>query len=269
MTASNFFMTLLATLLLGLGQIFAQGLELSPVRFDYSLEPGQSSAQTLTVRNTSNKAATYTLTAADWYLDEMGNVVRLAPNELARSCADWVSFSPALVELEPNASQEVTVTLNVPDGEMATKWAIVYVSLRKEQQAPQADKDLAMGIEVNQAIGVFITQSPKSNRNASAKLTEFKEITAPSDDARRFSVRAENTGDKILDCKMYMVVSDLQNATETRLDPVEFKVLPEGTSMGELSLPADLEKGNYLVAAILDYGPSFPLEGAQMQIEIE
>ncbi|MEM6768627.1 MAG: hypothetical protein AAF655_27055, partial [Bacteroidota bacterium] len=135
-------------------------------------------------------------------------------------------------------------------------------------EAPQVDQDLAMGIEVNQAVAVFITQSPKSNTNASAKLSEFKEITPEGEGSRRFAVLAENTGDKIVDCKLFLVISDLENATERRSEPVEFKVLPEGTSMGELALPEDLKKGSYLVAAILDYGPNYPLEGAQMQIEI-
>ena len=247
---------------------FAQGLEISPVRFDFDLEPGANQSQTLTVRNTSNKEATYTLSTGDWYLDETGNVIRQSAGENQRSCADWVSFNPALVELEANESQEVTVTINVPDGEAQTKWSIVYITLQKEQEAPQVDQDLAMGIEVNQAVAVFITQSPKSNTNASAKLSEFKEITGDSDASRKFAVIAENTGDKIVDCKLFLVISDLENATERRSEPVEFRVLPEGTSMGELALPEDLKSGSYLVAAILDYGPNFPLEGAQMQIEV-
>lgn len=253
----------------GMTIVFAQGLEISPVRLDFSLEPGANQAQVVTVRNTANKRTTYTISAADWYLDEKGNLVRVDKNEFDRSCKEWLSFTPALVELEANESQQVTVTMNVPGGQAATKWAIVYVAQQKEQQAPQADRDLAMGIEVNQALGVFITQSPASNNDAAAKLTDFQEVTPEGSDGRVFAVRTENVGDKILECNMYMVVSDLQNATERKLDPITFKVLPESSRIGELSLPADLGKGSYLVAAILDYGPNYPLEGVQMQLEIK
>ncbi|MEZ4828643.1 MAG: Fn3-like domain-containing protein [Bacteroidia bacterium] len=261
--------SLLLSVLFAATMGFSQGLELSPVRIDFSLEPGNSQAQTITVRNTSNTKASYTLTAADWYLDEYGNVVRQEKGANRRSCADWISFNPALVELGPNEAKDVTVSLNVPNRDAATKWALVYVTLKKEQTAPRADKDLAMGIEVNQAIGLFITQSPRSNQNAKAKLGEFKDITPAGGKEKRFIVKTENVGDKILDCNMYLVVSDLQNAKEEKMDPIAFKVLPEGTALTELTLPKKLNKGSYLIAAVLDYGPNYPLEGVQMQVDVK
>ncbi|MCI4668187.1 MAG: Fn3-like domain-containing protein [Bacteroidia bacterium] len=262
-------LTFLAVILLVSTGLFAQGLEISPVRLDFSLEPGANQAQTVTVRNTTNKPAIYTLSASDWSLDEKGNLIRQEKGSNPNSCSDWVSFTPALVELEANGSADVTVTLNVPAGQSETKWSIAYVTLQKEQEAPQADKDLAMGIEVSQSIGVFVTQSPRSNDNASAKLTEFKEDGTDEEGNRRFSVVTKNTGEKILDCNMYMVISNLQTAEETKLDPVTFRILPEGIRKGELALPKGLAKGSYLVAAILDYGPNYPMEGAQIQVEVK
>ncbi|TAE48309.1 MAG: DUF916 domain-containing protein, partial [Bacteroidetes bacterium] len=233
----------------GITAMFAQGLEVSPVRLDFSLEPGQTETRTVTVRNTSNKRTTYTLAAADWYLDETGNVVRQDANKNKNSCSRWMSFTPALVELGANESREVTVTMNVPSGEKASKWSIAYITIQKEQQAPQADKDLAMGIEVNQQVGVFVTQSPRSNKNASAKVKEFKEVAATAGAPRTFEIKTQNTGEKILDCNVYLVISDLQNATETKLEPISFRLLPEGAVKKQLALPADLKKGSYMVAA--------------------
>lgn len=250
--------------LLMFSQTFAQGLEVSPVRFDFQLETGNSEAQTLTVRNTTNQPATYTLQASDWTLDKEGNLVRSDKGSSERSCADWISFQPALVELDANESMEVTVTMNVPSGVDDTKWSIVYVTLQKEQTAPEADKDLAMGIEVDQAIGVFITQSPRSNKNAAAKITSFEEVAGNT-----FQIEAENKGDKILECNMYLMLSNLETAEEKKLEPISFKILPEGSRIGELTLPTDLPKGDYMVAAILDYGPEYPLEGAQKQISVK
>jgi hypothetical protein len=249
--------------------MLAQGLEVSPVRLDFSLEPGQAETRTVTVRNTSNKRTIYTLSAADWYLNEEGQVVRQEANANKNSCSRWLSFTPALVELGANESREVTVSMNVPAGQRASKWSIAYITIQKEQEAPQVDKELAMGIEVNQQIGVFVTQSPRSNRNAAAKVKEFKEVTPSGSANRVFALKAQNTGEKILDCNVYLVISDLQTATETKLDPVSFRLLPEGSIRQELALPGDLKKGSYMVAAILDYGPNYPLEGAQVQVNIK
>lgn len=248
--------------------VFGQGLEVSPVRLDFSLEPGSNQTQTITVRNTSNKRQIYTLTAADWTMDENGQVIPQEAGSNKHSCAKWLTFTPALVELNANESRDVQVSINVPAGQKDTRWAISYISVRQEQEAPQADKNLAMGIQVNQTIGVFVTQSPRSNKAASAKVAEFKEVGAQGGE-RVFSVKAKNTGERILDCNLYLVISDLQNATEQKLDPVSFRILPEGTIRKELVLPADLKKGNYMVAAILDYGPNYPLEGAQTQVTIK
>lgn len=246
----------------------AQGLEITPVRFDFALEPGSNQTETLTVKNTSNKRQIFTMNASDWYMDEEGNVIRQEPGASTRSCAEWLTFTPALVELEPNASQEVSVALNVPGSEMKTKWAVIYVTLQKEQVARQADQELSMGIEVNQSIAIYVTQSPASNTDGAAKLASFEEVEN-TEGSRAFSVIAENVGDKVLDCKMYMVISDLQNASERRLEPVQFRMLPGSKRKRELSLPEDLKTGSYLVAAILDYGPNYPLEGAQVQVDIE
>jgi len=242
-----------------------QGLEVSPIRLDFSLEPGSNQTQTLTVRNTSNKRAIYTLTASDWDMTESGEVVSQPAGTNKHSCAGWLTFTPALVELNANESRDVTVTINVPAGAKDTRWALSYIALRQEQEAPQADKDLAMGIQVNQTIGVFVTQSPRSLKAASAKVSDFQQVPG----RQAFSIKAKNTGSKILDCNVYLVISDLQNATEQKLDPVSFRILPEGTIKKELALPADLKKGQYMVAAILDYGPNYPLEGAQTQITIK
>ena len=263
----KFFSTILAGCFF-ISQSFAQGLEVSPVRFDFQLEAGNSNTQTLTVRNTTNQPAIYTLQAADWSLDKDGNLIRLEKGSNERSCSNWVSFQPALVELDANESMEVNVSMNVPAGVDDTKWSIVYVTLQKEQTAPQADKDLAMGIEVDQAIGVFITQSPRSNKEAAAKIINFEQVESGSD-GYTFHIEAENKGDKILDCNMYLMISNLETAEEEKLEPITFKILPEGTRIGELSLPGNLAKGKYMVAAVLDYGPEYPLEGAQKQVDIK
>ncbi|MEO0897776.1 MAG: Fn3-like domain-containing protein [Bacteroidota bacterium] len=260
---------ILAIALCGFTTLFAQGLEISPVRLDFALEPGSNQAQTVTVKNTSNKPSIYTLTAADWSLDEQGNLIRQEAGQNPNSCSEWLTFTPALVELEANGSADVTVTINVPAGQAATKWSLAYITLQKEQEAPQADKDLAMGIEVSQAVGVFVTQSPRSNDNAAAALTEFKEDGTTEEGARKFVVKTENKGEKILDCNMYMVISNLETAEETKLDPITFRILPEGVRAGELALPKDLAAGSYMVAAILDYGPNYPMSGKQIQIEVK
>ena len=249
-------------------QVNAQGLEVSPVRLAFDLEASSTQTETITVRNTSSKKEIYTIGTADWYLDEIGDIVRQDAGENANSCADWMTFTPALVELEPNESAQVQVTLNVPSGESISKWALINVTRQEEQTAPQADQDLTMGIIFNQQISVLVTQDPISNKNAVAKISKFGEAQS-AEGKRAFEVTAENSGEKILDCMMFLMISNMETAEERKLDPIAFRVLPGGKRDAQLELPADLAKGNYLVAAVLDFGPDYPLEGAQMEIEVK
>lgn len=52
--------------------------------------------------------------------------------------------------------------------------------------------------------------------------------------------------------------------------PVEIETFPKMSRTVELSLPTeDLTTGQYAIAVIVDYGPRFALEGAQIVISVD
>jgi len=69
--------------------------------------------------------------------------------------------------------------------------------------------------------------------------------------------------------KVYLIISDLQTAEETQLDPREFTILPGVSKTLELSLPENMAPGLYTLTAVLDYSPDKDLEGVIMDYEIE
>lgn len=246
-----------------------QGFEVAPVVMNFSAEPGTAETQKLTVTNFFNQRRAFTLTLGDFDRDETGAKSYEEAGSTGTSAADFMTISPSYLEVNPNESREVTVTMTVPNGTSETKWAMIYVKAAKEQTSFNADKGFAGGVVISPTIGVQVYQSPNSNTSFEANVSDFKEITKPGDSLRTLSVLVQNTGGKNLNCKMYLLIANLEKATEQKASPVSFPLLPGRKQRARLILPDNLEKGKYSVAAILDYGHGTDLEGIQMEVEVK
>lgn len=248
----------------------SQGFEVSPVLVSFNAEPGTSQTKTLTINNYFNQRRAFNLVLGDFNRNEKGEKIYFESGKLGnRSCADWITITPSYVEVNPNESVDITVTMKVPSGQNNTRWAILYVRAAKEQSSFNADKSFASGVVISPTIGVQIYQSPSSNTKYSAKLSKLKEITTSADKERKLSVMVENTGDKNIDCKLYLLIADLNKGTEVKTSPIKLPLLPSSGQEAILKVPSNLAKGKYSVAAILDYGHGTDLEGIQIEMEIK
>ena len=171
--------------------------------------------------------------------------------------------------MAPNDAKEVEVLMQVPPNGNTSRWGVIYVRTAREQSALEVDKIVAAGITVSPRIVVNIYQSPGSNANYVAKISNIIETSKPLDSVRVFNVEIENTGDNKIDCKLYLVASNLETTAENKTSPVRITLLPEEKRIVELTLPTDLSPGPYSLAAILDYGHRTNLEAVQMQIDIK
>jgi hypothetical protein len=138
-----------------------------------------------------------------------------------------------------------------------------------EQTGAKAiDKDVQMGMTLSLRIAVPVYQSPSSNTFYKGTLEGLTETIA-EDGKRTYETKVINLGDKILNCKMYFTISNLETGEELTSDPIEFSLLPETSKDVAYEFEQVLEKGQYSVAAILDYGYNDELEGIQLDIEVK
>lgn len=250
-------------------KVKAQELEVTPGRMMYEVNPGSSQTQQVFVRNKGNTEQSYVFNLADWLTDENGEVKYFEPGTINRSCAEWITVTPSVVTLQPNESARVNVTMLVPNDDMSTKWAMLFVESAKEQTGPKAiDKDVQMGLTVSARIAVPVYQSPPSNTLYKGTIEGLTQ-TADDQGNMMFESQVINLGDKILNCKVYFTIMNLDNAEETVSEPIEFSLLPESSKMVEYVPEKELKKGNYSVTAILDYGFNDELEGVQLDIEVK
>jgi P pilus assembly chaperone PapD len=246
---------------------FSQDFEVGPAKLNYDCEPGQIQTKTMTIRNHANSKQQFVLISADIKLDTVKNQKATTPN--IKSCKDWLTITPSFFDLNPNETKEVKVVMQVPPGESATKGAVIYVSATEEQTALGADVQMKSSIKVRPRIAVKVIQSPRSNTNYSAALSNLKEVTQPQDSVRSFQVKVLNNGDKVLDGKMYLVLSNLETAKEFKEKPQKLTLFPGVSQTMTLHMPKNVPAGKYSLAAILDYGNNSALEAVQMNIEVK
>lgn len=249
--------------------VSAQDFEVSPVLMNYTADPGEIQTKQINLINHSSIPQTYTLKISDYELDADGNKKPVPPGKSKRSCSDWLTINPSLVELNPNQSAKIDAIMAVPKNGFGAKWCMVYVEVTKEQSALDADKSLATGVLLVPRIVILVKQSPKSNNNYRATISGLKETTAPGDATKSFEVLVTNTGDNVIDANVNLALADIQTAKEEKFSPVRVTVYPDASRVVKLQLPTELAKGKYALAAILDYGHRQPLGGTQMMLDVK
>jgi len=258
----------MAVLLCSSTIVKAQRFEVAPTRMDFNLEPGQNGQMMLNIKNHMDKKKSYSLVLSDWEVNEDGTVTYLPSGTSEKSCSDWITLNPPFFELQPNESRKIAVIMRVPDDPAAqsSRWSMLFVQEAKEQnETMSADKSTKAGVTINPSVGVYVFQTPASYNNVAATISNFRDVEKGS----TVAVDVKNIGDVLIKGKVYLIISDLQTAEETQLDPREFTILPGVSKTLELSLPENMAPGLYTLTAVLDYSPDKDLEGVIMDYEIE
>lgn len=250
--------------------VLAQRINVNPTIIKYNAGAGEASAQIITITNLSDKKQAYQLSLGDWERDTNGGHTYFAAGTQDRSCSNWLSFDNTVVEVEPQKSREVRVTLTAPadpqlNNEM--KWAMIFIQNVQENTGDE-NKGGKMKATIREVyrIGIHVYQTP-----AAAIYKEAKAISLQPDavDKGIYNFTMNNTGKAMLECKVHLVLTNLATGIETKLEDFDFPVFPEGKRVVKLAIPQNLEKGKYSMLAVLDYDPDMPLEAIESSVEIK
>lgn len=248
--------------------MLGQDFEVAPVSLDFNAEPATSQTKIISIKNHSSKNTSYLVSIADFLPSQAGDNKVLPPNSTKNSCANWLTINPSFFEIVPGGEINLQISMMVPGDEYKTAWCIVYIQPSKEQTSWGVDKSLGAGVTVTGRIGVNIFQAPGSITSQGIQVSNFQEITSEGT-ARKFSATVENIGDRITPCKIFLMASNLSTGEEHKYEAQNLVVYPKMSRNIELELPSNLANGTYSIAALVDYGPKFPLAGAQIIVEIK
>lgn len=249
---------------------FTQDFEVAPVNLEFNAEPGENQVKTINVRNHSNQKTSFMVTLSDYLPKGDGGREFLPPNSTKRSCANWMNINPSFFELNPGEEMALQIGMLVPGEEYGAAWAMLFIQPTREQTSWSAEGTLGAGVMVSGRIGVTVSQTPKSNAINSVKVTSFTEDVTSSGGDRLFNLSLDNLGERITKCKVFLIASNMITAEEKQFTPIEIETFPKATRNVQLTLPAgQLAPGKYALAAIVDYGPKYALEGAQIVIDVK
>jgi len=248
---------------------FGQNFEVSPLKLYFTAEPGESQTKYIKVKNHNNKLETFILKLSDYSLDSKGQGEYLDMGSMKNSVADWLSYSPSFFELQPNEEKEVAITMQQPTDDYGSRWGVIFVSTALEQTSYSADKSVSAGMNISARIIINVYQTPGTNKNYKATISNLSEITQQKDTLRTFTALINNLSDIITECNVYLIATNVETAEETHFNEEKFSMYPKSSRKIELYMNKQLPKGTYSLAAILDYGSRTNLEGTQLIIKVE
>lgn len=247
----------------------AQQFAIQPGTLSFNVEPGKTQSQVVRVTNTSPKKISFQAYLGDWLRDSTGGHNYFRPDTLKRSCASWITLNKNFIEVLPNQTQEILVTLNGPSRPEAytqMKWAMLFVQTVEEQQTAQAkSKEVKTQIKESIRAGIHIYQTPPTLTKASAQALFLR----PAKDKNTYEFGVNNTGDVMLQCKATLTLTNTQNGEEIKLDRVEFPMFPDGKRVVRFAIPEKTAKGKYSALAVLDIGEDQELQAVEKSIEIK
>ncbi len=249
---------------------YGQDFEVAPARVNFNAQPGEGQTRTVTVKNHGNKKETIMLRMYDFLVNREGEIETLPAGSTRNSISNWVNLNPTFLELQPNQSGTVQINLQSSSEDYSAKWGILSFTSTVEQTAFTADQEVQTGLSLMGRIDIYLNYNPLTMEAHRLEINRLQEAESTQPGERMFTVNIENTGEQITNAKVFLIASQLETAEEHRFNTTEIKVYPQSIRTVLLSFPEDeLPKGEYSLAAIIDYTGSTSLKGTQIIIDVE
>ncbi|MGV3507941.1 MAG: molecular chaperone [Sphingobacteriaceae bacterium] len=251
----------------------AQNISVAPSRFYYKVNPGGVKSQTLKVTNNSKVKESFVVTFGDFAAPgSAGKSVLLKPGESPNSLVKYISANPSYFEIEPGKSQDVQVTLEMPNlpESNKVKWGTLMLKLDKAKSNATnlGGKDVGMGILETVQFVVHVFQTPPNVTFKQAEIMSLKQLPGDNPSERTISLVTKNTGEAILDCAAYIEYVNLGTGKKERMKPAAFTVLPGGSREMMFALPSTIEKGKYSLTGVVDFGSKDEVQAAELELDI-
>ena len=219
-------------------------LKVTPVSFEYELDPGSSQRGTFIVANKGDKPVYYEAKATPYYATESkenGLTVSYDKRGTHTQIADWVTFEAPSGQIDAKSSIEINFTINVPeDAPGGGQYAALMVSNSDENPKE------ASGISISEIASIGPVVYAKVNGDIITK----GEILSHDTDGFRFeppiSVNStvKNNGNVHADVTCTLKVYPFfggESIYNNEDDPASITVLPESTRFYSVAWTA--EKG--------------------------
>lgn len=226
--------------------------------------PGETYQGSITIRNTSDKPQTATLSLADYRFDASGSNSFDAPGSHARSNAPWITLSQQAVSVPPLGTQLVGYTVAVPagspqSGRTGTYWSVVLIEGEDRSSIPADPSTFTISPKIRFAVQVVTHVGQTGDCTllfANPRITPGTMVV---------DVNGQGTRACRPDLKLEVYNSDgaLQHTATLRGS----FVYPDTSARQTFAL-APLTAGSYSFLLLADVGAD-KLQGARFQVQVK
>ncbi len=254
--------------------LYGQSASVSPSRLYFKVAPGGYKSQSIKITNNGKKTETFKVNFANFSAPgNKGKTKVTKPDEKnERGCAQWLSASPAFVDIPPGETRDIEILLQVPNTPEANKarWAVAVVKLTRENTGQMAKGSDVVGMQIVQTFQflIHIFQTPPSVVYKEATITSFYRDSLTNDSLINLKMEVKNTGETIIDCAPYLDVVNKKTGEKTTVKHKGFTVLPGGEREIIFRLPKTLGKGEFDILGVVDYGSDTDIAGAELKLKI-
>ncbi|WP_123985336.1 fimbrial biogenesis chaperone [Taibaiella soli] len=235
-------------------------LSVAPARLFFDIT-GTRKTEKIKVFNNGKEKAIWQIYLQDWTRDSLGQKHFFPPNTLPHSCAADLIIFPSVLQIPPDSTGEVTVSIkdNFSLSQTDTsKHAMVVISQADDPaklKDAAAKKQAAIMIKAEFAVHVYLLNG------GSKKDVTIDQFYLQRDSAKnKLQVYVHNTGLQPLDTKVHIEFSNDATAKQWKLNEITAAILPGDIRIVSFALPDGLEKGMYSAMATVDCGEDVPLK---------
>jgi hypothetical protein len=216
-------------------------LSLNPAVVMLHGDHGQSTTQTLTLRNGTSRLFSFDLIAQDVVIRD-GKRVFAEPGSIAGSIAGTAVFSQKHVDVRPGESVSVDVTVTLPP---ATPQRAIIALFRGTNTVMNGN------VPMSASLGTLLTFSDTDDQQFTASPIAARPQTASSNLA--FTQSCTNSGHEPFVAKGVMAVLDARGSLIGKSELRPHRFLPgESAELGG-EFPGDLKSGRYRLLVTYDY----------------
>jgi len=225
------------------------GLNVDPPKREFTVAPGTSLTDAITVRNTGDGRTSFIVTAMDLALTKSGEAVFSAAGTSPRGFGAWIRVNPTEFELEPGHSQAVRFTVTVPQEASGSYQAVVFFRTRPE-------KSEAMGSMVSAQVGSVLVLHVTGHVLIKGDLVGMAMAPYRPGTPVEVALTIKNEGNWLLRPQGKVSIKDASGKTvgEADVNQEGGAVLPGAEREFRSRWNGRLPAGAYTVEAVLDYG---------------
>lgn len=218
-------------------------IDVSPAKYELQTAPGKTETFPILVRNTSTSAVHITAAPFDFEVGSSGNYVFSAPGKNPYSVAKLITINPREFDLEPNTSQQVRFSVDVPANAAGEYSSIVFFTTRPTR----AQRGVSIAERIASKIYIDIPESTHFTG-------EIDDVSAKAlSDGQHYLVGFHNTGNVHVYLSGRVEIKQGGSVIDKVTLPTGMLVERAGKRLVD-AVGKKLPPGSYQAVALIDYG---------------